>query len=150
MPYNAVDCFDYTSSVTEELMGTEHWRTDTNRRKPKYSVLRAPQIPRGLAWDQTWASKKRGQDLPIQATAWQQHLSQSPNQSRHSTTSWEIQRHRQKTERQTDWETNVSTHFQLPLRNTHKAHQHKTYFLIFRSTIWQTSKTTRIFTYQSA
>ena len=75
MPYDAVDCFDYTASVIEELMGTEHWRTDANRRKPQYSVLRPPQIPHGLAWDQTSASKVRGQDLPIQATTRQQHLS---------------------------------------------------------------------------
>jgi len=95
MPHNAVECSDYVASVIEEPMGTEHWQTDTNRRKPKYSEknkpfpvpLRPPQIPHGLAWDPTWASKVRGQHPTIQVTAWLQHLSQSPNESICSTTS---------------------------------------------------------------
>jgi hypothetical protein len=94
MPYNATECSDYIASVTEELMGTEHWQTDTNRRKPKYSEknrpvpvpLHPPQIPHELAWDQTWASKVTGQHLNIPATASLQHLSQSLNDSIHCTT----------------------------------------------------------------
>jgi hypothetical protein len=101
LQYNAVDSFDYVASVTVELMGTQHWWNNTNRRKPKFSEknkpvpvpLLPPQIPHWLVWDQTRVSKLRGKHLAIQATAWLQHLSQSLNesiQSIHSTTSWSL------------------------------------------------------------
>ena len=52
---DAVNCLDYTASVTEK------WTCNcTDRRKQKYSgkepaplPLRPPQIPHGMAWDQT-------------------------------------------------------------------------------------------------
>jgi hypothetical protein len=64
-------------------MGTEHWHSNSKRGKLEYSEKNKPvlvplcpaQIPHGVAWDQTCASKVRVQQLTISAMAWPQYLS---------------------------------------------------------------------------
>jgi hypothetical protein len=66
-PFNdASSSLNHVTSVTDKSVSMEHWWNDIDRRKPLPVPLCPPQVPRGLAWDWSWASAVGGQQL----TSW--------------------------------------------------------------------------------